>query len=131
MADVSRRCLRIFLVSTLLYGAGVQWLVLQGTAWTGMLVARTGASTLREAIVTTFDGSHPCRMCRFVQKQAGTSDQMPRTTGSTLSADLAAVSGIVVSAPGVSSSWPHEEISHRSRVASPPVAPPPKSFLPA
>ena len=47
--------------------AGGQWAVLQTVAWAGMLhdyTQRTGSITV--AIEQTFDGEHPCELCRDI-----------------------------------------------------------------
>jgi hypothetical protein len=57
---------KLLLVSCALYLSGAHWAILQVTAWTGMLVARTQSAGVVEAVVTTFDGDHPCRMCSAI-----------------------------------------------------------------
>lgn len=43
---------------------GGHWAVLQGIAWTGMLVEYSVADgSLIKAVTKTFDGEHPCKMC--------------------------------------------------------------------
>ena len=41
-------------------------MVLQGTAWTGMLVSRAISTSVPEALASTFDGQHPCAMCSAI-----------------------------------------------------------------
>jgi hypothetical protein len=96
-----------------------------------MLIARTGAFSLREAIATTFDGQHPCRMCHFVQKQVGPSDQGPRATLPTVSVEFAGVSRIELIAPELVAASFTELISHLPVPVVAPATPPPKSFLPS
>jgi hypothetical protein len=40
--------------------------VLQTIAWTGMAVTRTPQVGMEEAVRTTFDGKHPCRLCTAI-----------------------------------------------------------------
>jgi hypothetical protein len=47
---------------------GMQWTVLQSLAWTTMLISRAGETSFVDAVRTTFDGRHPCSICRVVQK---------------------------------------------------------------
>ena len=48
--------------------AGGQWAVLQSVAWLQMLVSYSEASgSLAAAIDHTFDGQHPCELCRNIQ----------------------------------------------------------------
>ncbi|MEO6873119.1 MAG: hypothetical protein ABI233_13005 [Chthoniobacterales bacterium] len=45
---------------------GLHWLALQSLAWTTMLVENVRHAPLSEAVARTFDGSHPCHLCRAV-----------------------------------------------------------------
>jgi hypothetical protein len=47
--------------------------LLQVAAWAGMIVSRSAHMPVAEAIRSTFDGGHPCRMCcaiRAAQRDA-------------------------------------------------------------
>ena len=46
---------------------GLHWAVLQTFAWTTMIVERAQTGSLAEAIQTTFDGRHPCKLCKVVR----------------------------------------------------------------
>ena len=50
-----------------LWLSGGQFMVLQITAWSGMLVARTIENGVKDALVTTFDGKHPCALCTAIK----------------------------------------------------------------
>jgi hypothetical protein len=45
---------------------GLQWLTLQSVAWTAMLIDYSKRAPLCQAISQTFDGAHPCSLCRAV-----------------------------------------------------------------
>lgn len=63
------RILRVILVlGALLHLGGGHWGVLQAIAWTKMLVEYSQADGLREGVVKTFDGAHPCEMCESISK---------------------------------------------------------------
>ena len=51
----------------LLATLGGHWLVLQSVAWACMIHDFSKQESLRSAIVKTFDGQHPCRLCLSVQ----------------------------------------------------------------
>ena len=57
---------KIIILSCALYLSGAHWIVLQGTAWTGMLVSRAISTSVSEALSSTFDGQHPCAMCSAI-----------------------------------------------------------------
>lgn len=45
--------------------------VVQGIAWTQMLVRYTSEATLLAAVEMTFDGLHPCPLCEAARKDPG------------------------------------------------------------
>jgi hypothetical protein len=74
--DVRSFILRALTIACAIYLSGAHWLILQGTAWTKMLVDRSQTMGFVAAAHTTFDGDHPCEMCKVVSK--GTkSEQAP------------------------------------------------------
>ena len=69
-----RRTLQHWLIVTLLtLAVGGHWVMLQSVAWMGMAISYAQTDTLKVALVKTFDGNHPCTLCRVVQagKRAG------------------------------------------------------------
>jgi hypothetical protein len=46
---------------------GLHWTALQWVAWGTMLVERTHTGSLAEAVDTTYDGQHPCKLCQLVE----------------------------------------------------------------
>lgn len=42
---------------------GLHWTLLQVVAWTGMVVTYSQDAPLKDAVVKTFDGNHPCKLC--------------------------------------------------------------------
>jgi hypothetical protein len=45
---------------------GLHWAALQSLAWTTMLIEYSKHTTLSQAITQTFDGDHPCAMCKGI-----------------------------------------------------------------
>ena len=45
---------------------GTQWTVLQSIAWSRMLAANLRTSPFTEAVQKTFDGNHPCSLCKAI-----------------------------------------------------------------
>jgi len=56
------------IVCALVFAIGAHWTLLQSIAWLGMAVSYSHNSTLKEALVKTFDGKHPCTLCKVVQQ---------------------------------------------------------------
>ena len=46
---------------------GGHWLVLQSVAWDEMIASHARGETLMVALEKTFDGKHPCSMCKMVK----------------------------------------------------------------
>jgi hypothetical protein len=47
---------------------GLHWTVLQTVAWTRMLLEYSQSAPLGVALAMTFDGKHPCTICRAVEE---------------------------------------------------------------
>ena len=47
---------------------GGHWLLLQSVAWTAMMLNNAQHSTLGQALEQTFDGRHPCDLCKTIEK---------------------------------------------------------------
>jgi len=63
---VSSRLLKWAAVVTLTFALGAHWTVLQSVAWVTMAAGYSRVVPLKEALVKTFDGKHPCLICKFV-----------------------------------------------------------------
>jgi hypothetical protein len=58
---------RVVTVIALCLAIGLHWAALQSIAWTKMFVANaTQSSSLAQAVAKTFDGSHPCDLCKGI-----------------------------------------------------------------
>ena len=63
------RLSQILVVSALVLSIGLHWAVLQSAAWVGMAVAYSvEKGSLTEGLSDTFDGNHPCQLCKAVQQ---------------------------------------------------------------
>ena len=47
---------------------GGHWAILQTVAWVGMTVNYSRDFSLTSALVKTFDGKRPCKLCKFVSE---------------------------------------------------------------
>ena len=56
------------LILVLLAGAGAHWGALQSVAWTRMLAVNLRTASFTEAVTRTFDGQHPCSLCKVIAK---------------------------------------------------------------
>jgi hypothetical protein len=53
-------------VSVLVLSLGLHWALLQTVAWTGMLIRFSAQDSIKDAVSKTFDGKHPCALCKVV-----------------------------------------------------------------
>ena len=60
------RCGNFFLIVALLAATGTHWAVLQSVAWTAMFAGNLRTGSLADAVTHTFDGKHPCAICKAV-----------------------------------------------------------------
>jgi hypothetical protein len=54
------------LILVLLAGTGAHWGALQSVAWTRMLAENLRTSSFADAVSRTFDGQHPCSLCKVI-----------------------------------------------------------------
>ena len=59
---------KLFALLLVVLLTGSQWAILQGIAWTGMIISYTQQENIAAGIEKTFDGDHPCSMCRAIDK---------------------------------------------------------------
>lgn len=116
----------MLLCAALLYGSGAHWLAVQGGAWAGMIAARASRASLGAALTTTFDGLHPCRACRLIEKGAG-AESAPRASRPAPTADFAYAEPASLPAPIVVASSPSFAPPSRTCERRLPLVPPPKA----
>ena len=70
LADYARtvfvRLGHILLILALLGATGGHWAVLQTIAWADMLTNNLQTESVGEAFTKTFNGAHPCKMCKQI-----------------------------------------------------------------
>jgi hypothetical protein len=62
------RLFKFALVGALVCSLGLHWSLLQSVAWVKMIVVYSQDSSFKEAVVKTFDGKHPCSLCKAVEQ---------------------------------------------------------------
>lgn len=63
---------------------GMHWALLQGIAWTGMLISFASEGAVIEAVQKTFDGQHGCPLCAKVKEGRDSDQKQPQQTGQSL-----------------------------------------------
>ena len=63
-----RAAIRFATVMVLVLSLGLHWAFLQSVAWVGMIVGYSHNASVAEAVSKTFDGKHPCCLCKMIQQ---------------------------------------------------------------
>jgi len=56
----------VLLIVALLCATGSHWMMLQSVAWAAMLAENARTDSFQTALEKTFDGRHPCPLCRQI-----------------------------------------------------------------
>jgi hypothetical protein len=54
------------MIAILCVSIGLHWITLQSLAWGVMIVRYSQNCPLSEAVAKTFDGKHPCELCKHI-----------------------------------------------------------------
>jgi hypothetical protein len=115
------------LVFTLCASLGCHWGLLQSVAWVGMIVNYSCQGSIKDAMCKTFDGRHPCPLCKLVRAgKAG--EKKPDAQLNIKQIDLFAGQTASFAFPPRANSYfsvPHR-VTSRTDV---PLLPPPRPFF--
>jgi hypothetical protein len=125
MAKVRVR-VRVVTVCLLVLSMGLHWALLQTVAWTGMLISYSRNGTFLEAVTKTFDGQHPCSLCKVVK--SGRTEEKKQEQKQ-VKPGLELEVGLIWTATEFQFAEHHERVplfgsSMRSRADAPPRPPP-------
>jgi hypothetical protein len=74
-----RVAVRFITVLVLVLSLGLHWALLQTVAWTGMLISYSRTGSFSEAVAKTFDGQHPCCLCKTIKQGRDTEKQQEKS----------------------------------------------------
>ena len=77
MSKWALRASQYLLIGTLIVSMGGHLAMLQTIAWGSMLVDFSSKGSFTEAMEKTFDGEHPCCMCKAVKKSKSEDEKKP------------------------------------------------------
>jgi hypothetical protein len=119
---------KVFVVIALVAMLGAHWALLQTVAWATMLADNLRTRSLTEAVTQTFDGKHPCPLCKAIA--AGKkSEQKTEFISHTLRLEFPPVKGnFLLMAPSRFELLPQANSFADSLIQSPPT-PPPRGFF--
>ncbi len=66
ISHVPVRLAKFILVLVLACSIGLHWGIMQSLAWTSMLAENLRHDSLAQAVTHTFDGQHPCCLCKAI-----------------------------------------------------------------
>jgi len=72
-----RKFPQMALVVALCFSVGLHWGVVQTAAWVGMVLTYSSGAGFVEAVERTFDGNHPCKICKVVEKGKKAQSETP------------------------------------------------------
>lgn len=120
---------RFMMIVTLIVTMGAQWSVLQMVAWTAMLGNNLRTQSMTEAMTHTFDGLHPCCLCKAIaaakksEKKNEVSPELKRLEF------LPAATRFVLIPPSQIQVSPETDIFGPSFIQEPPTPPPRGHFV--
>ena len=111
----------------LLQIVGGHWALLQTGAWLGMIVQYSQRAGLKAGLAQTFDGEHPCSVCKSIQDGKKQEQKKAPVLQAELKKDcLAPWNRFPIHQGWVEIKYP-ESIEQLKGVAVEPVVPPPRS----
>lgn len=114
------------LIAALLVATGGHWAVLQTVAWTNMLASNLRTESFDAAVAKTFDGQHPCKLCKVISagKKSERKSEFP-----TLSKKLEFISDrlVFVFSPPQDFRLAPDFANFVSSTSNRPLVPPPRS----
>jgi hypothetical protein len=119
------RCGKVLVVVALVLTTGLHWAALQTFAWTTMLANNLRTQSVSEAVSNTFDGEHPCCMCKAIA--AGKkSEQKSEAVTPTLKMEFPPVAESIVLNPPAQFEELAAPDSFAESLSSKPPLPPPR-----
>ena len=120
---------KVLVVFALVATISAHWALLQTVAWTTMLAGNLHSCSLHDAMTRTFDGDHPCALCKTIAA-AKKSQQKDQITFEQQKLDFPPVNvSLVLIAPSRLDLFPRKDLSAESIPQKPPTPPPRSLFV--
>jgi len=119
---------QVLMIVALLAATGAHWGALQSVAWTTMLADNLQSASLSQALVKTFDGKHPCPLCKVVAAGKAAEKKSDFTVEQKKLEFPPAPERLVLVAPTQFQLLPQASFSAEVLIQEPPT-PPPRTFL--
>jgi hypothetical protein len=123
------RLSKLAIVTALAFSIGLHWGFLQSVAWVGMVVSYSHDGSFGEALEKTFDGKHPCALCKAIAK-GKKSDRKSEYPAAGKKLEFSYSRAVFVFCAPTHFLWEVGGLDERPDSAnSPPPVPPPKAVL--
>jgi hypothetical protein len=119
---------KLLVVFALAATLGWHWALLQTVAWTTMLANNLRSQPLSEAVAHTFDGKHPCPLCKAIAAGKKSEKKNEFTSPTPKLEFPPAKENPVLIAPSDFQLLPQADCSAES-LAQKPLTPPPRGFF--
>lgn len=118
---------KLLVVFALVLLTGGHWAALQSVAWATMLANNLRSQSFSQAVCTTFDGRHPCCLCKAIAA-AKKSQKKSEAVAADLKMEFPPVAAeVVLFPPAEFDVLPLKDCFAESLASKPPV-PPPRRF---
>ena len=128
LSSVFGRGGKFLVVAALVLTTGLHWAALQTVAWTTMLANNLCSESLSQAVSRTFDGVHPCCLCKAIAA-AKQSQKKSEAIASALKSEFPPVTGKMTLFPPARFELLSAQNAFADSQSSKPPVPPPRSFL--
>jgi len=126
---VFARSRKYLVVAVLVLTTGMHWAALQTVAWTTMLANNLRTQSVSEAVSKTFDGEHPCPLCKAIAT-GKKSEKKSERVSPTMKMECPLVANrFDLISPKSFLTFTRLELSADSSCSRPPVPPPRNSFV--
>ena len=120
---------KVLVVFAIVATLSTHWALLQTVAWTTMLADNLQTESLHDAVTKTFDGYHPCNLCKAIAT-AKKSEQKKQISFEKLKLEFPPVhESLVLIAPSRPDLFPRLNSTAESIRLKPPTPPPRSSFV--
>ena len=119
-----KRAAKVAVILAVALSIGLHWALLQSVAWTGMFVTFAQQTTLRAAFTKTFDGKHPCRICKLVREGQQSEKSKESLLPLVKIESLPCATAFVLTPPTLLPSPTAPDTLASLRAESPPIPPP-------
>lgn len=119
---------KFLVVFALVLSTGLHWAALQTVAWGTMLAANLTTSSFADAVSDTFDGEHPCCLCKAI-KSGKESEKKSEAVAPVLKMEFPLIAErFLLIAPRAFQPFVAKKFSADTFTSKPPV-PPPRRLL--